>query len=166
MQPTPLLILPIRWPKHHVEAQLPSSSHKKTVQTTEHPSHLRPSAIRLYSSWSYTVQLLLQRWKNSPWKNSCWGHMQFYYTVQSWIATCKDLKKSLQSLQNLKPSCTMCNWHKQKYVARQVVETSATRCNPPATCLAMPLWHKLQRKLHSVTLVSVGFDSVLRSYSF
>ena len=43
-------------------------------------------------------------------------------------------------------------------VARQVAKGYVTHCNLPATCLAKTLQHKLQRKLHRVTL-AVKLDS-------
>ena len=55
-----------------------------------------------------------------------------------------------------------------KKVGDRLQRGDVTRCNPPAICLATPLQHKLQRKLHFVTLaVELGltFCSDYRDFS-
>ena len=67
-------------------------------------------------------------------------------------------KESMQSLQKAEPSSTFAIIASPKNVGYKLQRGYVTRCNRPATCLAMPLQHKLQRKSHRVTLVvELGF---------
>ena len=95
------------------------------------------------------------------------------YTLQSRAAICNGSKNTLQSraaaydlfktnsfhsLQTVELSSTVRKCCKPKKLLDKFHRGHVTRCDLPATFLATPLQHKLQRKLHRVTL-AVELDS-------
>ena len=58
----------------------------------------------------------------------------------------------MQSLQKVKTGFTLCNRRKPTKVAKQIANRASYMLNLSATYLTTPLQHKLQRKLHRLTL--------------
>ena len=79
--------------------------------------------------------------------------------LQSRAATCNLFKTNYAIAAKIEPSSTLCSCCKPKKVAKQAAKEGIfTLCNLPASFLATPLQHKLQRKLQHAT-IAVGLDS-------
>ena len=98
-----------------------------------------------------TCLATLEKEIHCKWQKTC-------YKVQSPAATCKFKTNSMQSLQKVEPSCTLCDCCKPKMLQDKLQRWHVRCSNLPAAFLATPLQHKLQRKLHLLTL-AVKLDS-------
>ena len=80
------------------------------------------------------------------------------YTLQSRAATCNRFKTIHVIIAESRTELYFVIFASPKNLREKLQKGHVTRCNPPATCLITLLQHKLQRKLHHVTLAA---ESVL-----